>query len=288
VQRKGEHYMTMPISLVLVRHGESESNFAKSRFEAGEPCPGEEGLMQVHTSERRLTPLGIAQAKACGEWLRANWYNPSESAPYRFYVSPYVRAIETAGNIGIGDEWQVDARLMERNWGSFDQMPYADRLKLFQEQLVRRKDHAFFWRPTEGETLQDVFIRLRDMTGSLHRDCSNRKVCVVSHGETMWVWSTVLERLLPMDLREQMLSHDNRIRILNCRIIEYTRVCADRSLSPRLARVRFVNPADPDDPETNSGWREIERKKWSHEDLMAFAQTFPTFLSATLDELEPA
>lgn len=273
--------MTMPISLVLERHGESESNRAKALFEEGKTFSTEHDLMQVHTSERRLTPKGVEQAKAAGTWLKEHWYDPANPDGYRFYVSPYVRAMETAGHSGIGSKWQCDARLMERNWGSFDQMPYGERARLFQEELRLRKDHAFFWRPTNGETLQDVFLRIRDMTASLHRDCSDKRVLIVSHGETMWVWRTVLERLMPMQLRELMLVDDDRIWIHNCRLIEYTREREDGSLAPRFVRMRFVNPMEPDDAKTNWDWHEIPRVNWSHEDLLTFTEKFPRFIPDT-------
>lgn len=274
--------MTMPVSLVLERHGESESNKAKSLYEAGTDFADEGDLMHIHTSERRLTPLGVRQAQKAGLWLRANWYDAERPDDYRFYVSPYVRAMETGGHSGLGDDWKVDARLMERNWGSFDLMPYHERAALFAEELRLRKDHAFFWRPTNGETLQDVFMRTRDITASLHRDCSDKKVLIVSHGETIWVWRTVLERLMPMQLREMMLSNDDRIWIHNCRLIEYTREREDGTLASRFVRMRFVNPENPDDPKTNLGWHEIPRPKWSHQDLIEFARKFPTFIPEEL------
>lgn len=270
--------MTMPISLVLERHGESESNLAKTIAERGGTLSTEDALMKVHTSERRLTPLGVRQAKAAGLWLRENWYDPEHSDDYRFYVSPYVRAMETAGNNGIGDNWKIDSRLVERNWGHFDQMTYAERNERFEHELRFRKDHAFFWRPTDGETMQDVFMRTRDMTASLHRDCADKRVLIVTHGETMWVWRTVLERLMPMQLRELMLSEDDRMWIHNCRLIEYSREQDDGTLAPRFVRMRFVNPGDPEDPKTNWDWQPIPRRTWSHADLVSFAQQFPLFI----------
>lgn len=278
--------MTMPVSLVLERHGESESNKAKSLYETGTNFADEGDLMRVHTSERRLTAKGVRQAIAAGNWLRNNWYDASRPDEYRLYVSPYVRAMETAGHTGFGDDWRVDARIVERNWGHFDLIPYQERVKKFTDELKLRKDQAFFWRPTDGETLQDVFLRIRDITASLHRDCSDKKVLIVSHGETMWVWRTVLERLMPMELRNLMLSDDDRIWIHNCRLIEYTRLNEDGTLAPRFVRMRFVNPGSPDDPDTNWDWHEIPRRKWSHQDLLEFTKTFPMFIPTDLAESE--
>jgi len=162
--------MTMPLTLTLVRHGESESNVAKRSFDKKLAIAGEKELMAVHTSQRRLTEKGVAQAKRAGEWLKT-WLSTVSEAPMRCYVSPYVRAIETAGHLGLGQKWRRDMRLCERNWGEFDQMPYEERMKRFGHEIHLRKEHAFFWRPADGETLQDVFLRVCDLITTLHREC---------------------------------------------------------------------------------------------------------------------
>ncbi|MDB5189553.1 MAG: phosphoglycerate mutase family protein [Parcubacteria group bacterium] len=272
--------MTMPRTLTKLRHGESEGNFAKRAFEQGTPILGEEALMAVHTSERRLTKRGIEQAKAAGAWLRENWYDPEldKAGLQRMYVSPYARAMETAGHLGFGTDWRPDARIVERNWGEFDQMPYGDRLRLFEEQLQLRKNYAFYWRPTNGETFQDVFNRLRDLLGTLHRECSNMDVLEVSHGETMWVGRDVVEKLMPQELRDELMNQTDQTRIHNCRIIQYTRQCEDGSWSERLERMRFISPERADDPKFNTSWLPIKRKKWSHQDLLDYVGELPTFI----------
>ena len=269
----------LPLSITLIRHGESESNLAKKRFERSMALAREGELMEAHTSERRLTPRGKAQAQAAGDWLRVNLWDPERPKFFRFYVSSYVRAMETAGHINVGENWHVDARLMERNWGSLDQLPYTERVKQFERELKRRKDYAYFWRPSDGETLQDVFTRSRDMLGTLHRECSDKHVVLVTHGETMWVWRTMLERWLPAQLRENMVHHSSQTRISNCRIIQYTRLGEDGTESPRLVRMRMVDPTAPSDPERNLGWTPVHRVLWSPKDLRQYADNYPCFIT---------
>ena len=262
----------MPRTLTLVRHGESESNAAKRAAERGKPFAAEAKLMGVHTSERRLTPKGVEQAQQAGAWLRENWLQfPYEK---RCYVSPYVRAAETAGFTGLNQEWRVDNRLCERNWGSLDQMTHEERMRVFKEQLARRKKHAFFWRPADGETLQDVFNRIRDLIGTLHRECERMHVLAVCHGETMLAWRTVLEYWLPQDLRNDMSSKDKRFDILNCRIIQYSRQDENNELHlhEKFVRVRFVDPTDPENPTTNHDWMPVKRRLWSEADLQTFLE----------------
>ncbi len=270
----------MPLNLTLIRHGESESNLAKSFFEAGKPLSGEADLMKVHTSDRRLTPKGIAQAQAAGEWLR-KWMDEEkiETANCRFYVSSYVRAMETAGHLHVPEaRWRLENRLVERNWGTLDQLPYEERLRLFGEEMKRRKEFAFFWRPSSGETMQDVFLRFRDLADTLHRECERKHVFLVCHGETMWAARTVLEYWTPRQLRDHMLERDNRTRIHNCRIIQYTRVLDAEHRADRLSRVRFVDPVHPDDPARNLGWAKVARPMYTSGELLEMCEGHKRFV----------
>ncbi|HET9641404.1 MAG TPA: histidine phosphatase family protein [Candidatus Paceibacterota bacterium] len=279
---------SMPITFTSIRHGESESNVAKDRAERGKPLPNEEKLMQTHTSERRLTTKGREQAKAAGVWLR-HWMAVEHlhESSFRYYVSPYIRTIETAGVLGVGGKnWRQDNRLMERNWGSMDLLTYDERARRFGEVLRNRKMHAWFWRPSDGETFQDVFNRRYSMFVTYRRECEKIHCIQVSHGETMLVDRYILEYWTPIKLREYMVRHDDTVHIENCRIIQYTRVGDDGRLRDKIQRVRFVNPMDPNDPQTNLDWQPIVRPLYSPEDLLAMAAMFPRFIDD--DMLESA
>jgi len=65
--------MERVLRILLIRHGESESNAGAVSDDAGSAS---------------LTPLGVRQAQAIAAWL--------ESPPTRFVVSPYRRAQQTA------------------------------------------------------------------------------------------------------------------------------------------------------------------------------------------------
>lgn len=270
----------MPRSLTLVRHGESEGNITRTLFEQGTPHPDEPKLMKVHTSCRRLTPKGIVQARAAGVWLRENWFKPIIEADdsYRLYFSPFIRAEETAGYFGFGDEWYCDNRITERNWGALDLLTYEERMVRYADLNEDRDDDVFYWRPPDGETLQDVCQRLRDMTNTLHRECADAHVLMVCHGETMWAWRTLLEYWSSHDLAHAMRIRDDRTRHLNCRIIQYSRYDASGRDREKLCRVRFVNPVLPDDPHYNQDWLPIQRKTYTHEQLLVHAENFPRFL----------
>ena len=62
--------MTMPIDLVLVRHGESEGNAARRSSIAGDNSVFTEEFCGRHSSRFRLTDRGREQARAAGTWLK--------------------------------------------------------------------------------------------------------------------------------------------------------------------------------------------------------------------------
>ncbi len=86
-------------------------------------------FLKRHSSLWRLTDRGREQAKTAGEWLRQNAQaNPSlnpasaheaQTSIYRYYVSEYIRAMETAALMELPNaKWFVEVQLRERDWVS--------------------------------------------------------------------------------------------------------------------------------------------------------------------------
>src|SRR5262245_50066290 len=118
--------MTMPMDLLLVRHGESEGNYAYGltyrgdhrHFQPGCPFQGR------HGSKWRLTDTGHEQARQAGAWIRAN-IGPTFD---RYYAAEYLRAMETAACLELPEAcWFCEFYLRERDWGRFDMMSYEQR-----------------------------------------------------------------------------------------------------------------------------------------------------------------
>lgn len=289
----------MPRTLTLVRHGESESNAAKRAAERGEAHPRERDLMRVHTSQRRLTPRGVLQAQFASKWLQgyfaevaARFHEPVY-ANVRGYFSPYARAMETAGHLDLPIEWRPDARLAERNWGDLDQLTYEERVAKYGEINNLREMHGMFWPAGNGETLQALSTRMWQHFYMLKKDCEPYDVVDVSHGETMLTQRFMLERWLPEDVVYKMVRSDSVLsqtllgkpvdcqnKIINCRIIQYTREREDGSWDTKYCRVRLIAPSAPNDPERNLGWQPIERRKFTSEEMLRYVDQFPHFLSA--------
>ena len=143
-----------PHRIILIRHGECHANRDESKF-ATEPD---------YTIE--LTPKGIIQAQEAGRLLKDMI---GDETAY-FYVSPFWRTRSTFENIvksfprgqyGFNEE----PRLREQEWGYL--RTYGELRQLLAE---RREYGVFYYRFPGGEAASDVYDRMNDLIGSLHRD----------------------------------------------------------------------------------------------------------------------
>jgi len=265
--------MTLPIDLVLVRHGQSEGNKAKRRSEQGDHSAFTTEFRRRHTSTHRLTPLGRQQAERAGHWLRAEFFKASVGFD-RYLVSEYVRAMETAGLLALpGATWFADYNLSERDWG-IDSLPEDERQQAFEEALVRRDHEPFFWAPPNGESFARLCGRLRAPLDTLHRECSDKRVLMVCHGGVMWGFRVLIERMSQARFRELYLSRASEDQVWNCQIIHYTRRDPESGrLSKYAGWMRMVRPHES--PIWTTGWQRIERPRDTNEDLLALADRVP-------------
>lgn len=270
--------MTLPIDLVLVRHGQSEGNIAKRLSEGGDNKAIEK-LRERHSGSFRLTDIGRQQAVAAGKWLTDTFYNSNNtlySGFDRCYTSEYLRAMETAGLLKIPNaEWFCDPYLRERDWGDLDTCPEDERLERFGDSLRLREVEPFFWTPPNGESFADLRLRNDRMLFTLHRECSDKRVVLICHGEVMWVIRAQIERMPQQRFRELYLSKNLDDRIHNCQIFHYTRRNPETNeLAPYINWFRSVRPAEKR-PLWDTGWQTIKRPRYSSSDLLEIVATVP-------------
>jgi len=114
----------------------------------------------------------------------------------RIWTSPYARTRETRdGMLPKISEFVLDSRedmlLTEWNYGLFDGLTeaerfekYPDEAKHFAENIA--KHGKFYARPLNGESWQDVCVRVRQFFGTIVRDSEKsdpvQNVAIVSHG----------------------------------------------------------------------------------------------------------
>ena len=163
-----------PKRIILVRHGESESNVDSKLF----------GWKPDHAHD--LTDKGHEDAHLAGR----NIAGILNGETFGVFVSPYVRTLQTKDDIlselkpAVPAFVLQDPRLREQDYGAF---PTEDESRLYRE--IRKKYGRFFYRFPGGESCADVYDRLSDFMGTLHRrfqreDCPEN-IIIVFHGTAM-------------------------------------------------------------------------------------------------------
>ncbi len=174
-----------PDKIILLRHGQSEGNVDKSVYS--------------HTPDYalQLSQNGHKQACVAGQQILSQI---DDGTTVQYYVSPYWRTRQTFEHIRKAlartialDYVYEDPRLREQEWsGDFrkddrgDAPPYAD--------LEERRDNYghFYFRLHGGESCADVYDRMSDFIGTMHRDFEKpdfaRTVIIVGHGMTLRVF----------------------------------------------------------------------------------------------------
>ena len=143
-----------PHRIILIRHGECHANVNESHF----------ATIPDYTIE--LTEKGIQQALQAGQKLK----ELVKDENIYFYVSPFWRTRSTfeaiAGTFPRNQfQYNEEPRLREQEWGYL--RTYEELKKLKKE---RKEYGVFYYRFPGGEAGTDVYDRINDLLGSLHRD----------------------------------------------------------------------------------------------------------------------
>ena len=269
--------LAMPPDLVLVRHGESEGNEANKASYKGDNSHFTPEFRLRHSSQFRLSPKGRQQALLAGQWIRNEFCQ--EHGFDRYITSEYVRAMETAGLLGLPNaNWLRDFNLRERDWGEIDVMPPNERKELYSEQMAKRAAELFFWKGFSGESMADLCSpRIHTILGTLARECSNKRVIIVCHGEVMWGFRIMLERIPKESYLELDASKHPHNSIHNCQVLHYTRRNPETGeLMPYPGWVRSVCPWDME--LSSNGWQKIVRPKFTNEQLLAVVNAYPSLI----------
>jgi 2,3-bisphosphoglycerate-dependent phosphoglycerate mutase len=205
-----------PQSLYVVRHGESSGNVARDRAEAEE-------LERIDIAERDmdvpLSDVGEGQAEALGRWIATL---PEDERPTVLWVSPYVRAQQTAQialkTAGLDLPAVVDERLREREFGILDGLTRRGITAQFPDESERRtRLGKFYHRPPGGESWSDVLLRLRAAVDDIRRDCAGERVLLVAHQVVVLLVRYVVERMT----EEEILGIDRLGDVANCSVTAY-------------------------------------------------------------------
>ena len=201
--------------LWLVRHGESTANVVRHKAEA-------EKLPTIDFPERepdvQLSDVGIQQSVALGKWFE----NQTET-PTIIYVSPYLRASQTARFIVENAKIEnvktfYDERLRERELGIFDRLTKLGAMEKYAEECAKREELGkFYYRPIGGESWCDVALRVRSFWSDLREISAGENVMIVSHEAVIRLFRYVLENLTEAEI----LAIDRAADVGNCAVTSY-------------------------------------------------------------------
>ena len=266
----------MPKNLVLVRHGQSEANVAlKALKDNGDDSLRKQVYCEKHDSQMRLSNLGIEQAKKSGEWIRKEFPNGF----LRYYSSEYIRAQETSAHLSLPNaEWFTDFNLVERSHGLQNlYSPEESKEKLKKWNWLQKRE-PLYWVPIGGESLAELCRRLRIILDTLHRECSNGDVIIVCHGEVMWAFRILLERMTQEKFKELEENKDPKMRMNNGQVIHYTRINPESGIEEKAyGWMRSVCPNNMD--LSRNVWEKIVRPRFTNEELMRRVGAVPRIIN---------
>lgn len=152
------------ITLYFLRHGETDWN-AQARYQGQVDIP--------------LNETGRQQARRNGEALRAVLSTPEA---FDYVSSPLSRTHETMAivrnSLGLTmDGVRFDDRLREMNYGHWEGQLAADLPQTDPEGMAERARDWWHWRPTGGESYEDLTLRVNGWLETVERD-----TVVSSHG----------------------------------------------------------------------------------------------------------
>ena len=162
-----------PKRIILIRHGESEANVDKALY-----CKKPD-----YTAE--LTDTGLRQADAAGDELKKLLGDETIC----FYISPYWRSRMTFEQVvnhfdKTKIQWREEPRLREQEWGYV-----KDPAINIEMEKERAAFGTFYFRLPNGESGADVYDRVSDFFGTLHRDFERidfpDDAVIITHGMTI-------------------------------------------------------------------------------------------------------
>ena len=161
--------------IIPCRHGQTDWN-TQGRYQGRTDVP--------------LNEFGRQQARNLADTL-------ADMTIHVVYSSTLERAYDTALEIARprGLEVRRDARLDEIDQGQWEGMRHDEIMLRHPEKLAAWQDHPIDLRLPEGETLEEVRVRVRDALDDMMLLHQGRTICVVAHSVSMAVIKHELQGL---------------------------------------------------------------------------------------------
>lgn len=165
--------------------------------------------------------------------------------------------------------WIIDDRLVERSWGVYGKRSRTDQREQFPMVTEEKQQNPWYAQLTGGESLFDVSARFRDFQGTLHREQSNHRVFVVTHGDFMNVARYNIEG---MRLEEwERVDRDRGLVITNCMMIDWSRANPNdpEDVRDKIRWRRYIDTIEPEKTPYGGEWIELsERQRYFGGELL--------------------
>lgn len=167
--------------IILCRHGQTDWN-TQGRYQGRTDVP--------------LNAFGRQQARDLAGKL-------ADRTIHVVYSSTLERAYDTALEIARSRDLEVrrDPRLDEIDQGAWEGMRHDEIMLHHPEKLAAWQDHPIDLRLPEGETLEEVRVRVRDALDDMMLLHQGLTICVVAHSVSMAV---IKHELQGLTLREAL------------------------------------------------------------------------------------
>lgn len=147
------------MKLYIVRHGETEENIKKTYY---------------GDIDCKLTLNGVRQAELAGEKLKHIVFD-------KVFCSEKIRAKETLKRICKMENYIVDSRLNERNFGIFEGKNYEELQRGFKLEYDEWTKDWKNYCPESGESFLKVYNRVKSFMDDLKKE-SAENILICTHG----------------------------------------------------------------------------------------------------------
>lgn len=243
-----------PIDIILVRHGESEANLAKSVALNNNDDKLYDNLKKKKsTAFYKLSDLGKEQIEVTGNWIKQNINTKIDY----YYTSEYIRALETSYYLNLPDaQWKPHVYLREKDNGTLSGMSPIYKTEHHQNEIDRKNNSLFFYAAPGGESVVNCCQRVDLFLKELNENCKDKTVIVVCHGGLMNAFRIVLESIMTTDFEKINRMKNGSEQIENGHILWYSR--RDPNSNDLGTRFNWLYKVCP--------WKEkysdIEKNKW--------------------------
>ena len=107
-----------------------------------------------------LSPDGIERVET--------WCVPKRFIKYRWFVSPLMRAQQTASILGL--KIKTERAIIEMDWGKWDGLTGQELQEKYGEGFSQRKKEGIDLRPDGGETPREVRQRVKEWVGRVSQN----------------------------------------------------------------------------------------------------------------------